>query len=294
MIETFDVELPHGIRIACRAAGDADAPLLVLLHGFPEAAFVWDEVITRLADRFRCVAPNLRGYAPSSVPSEVESYRPAHLVGDIAALVERLGGDAVLVAHDWGGAVAWNLAARQPAGLRRLVIINAPHPATFLRELRDNPQQQAASAYMNFLVRPDAGRLLAENDFERLWRFFEALGESPGCDWLDEPTRARYRALWQQGLDGPLNYYRATPLRPPTASDSAVNRIEFADRDVTVTLPTLVIWGEADRALPPSLLDGLERWVPSLHIERIAHASHWVIHEQPDRIAELIGNFAAG
>src|SRR5262245_24343388 len=124
-IETFLVELPHGIRLSCRAAGPADAPVLLFMHGFPEGAFVWDEVMLSLADRFRCVAPNLRGYEKSSAPAEVEAYRPKHLALDMAALIDHLGAPiAALVAHDWGGAVAWGIAAQRGDLLERLVIIN--------------------------------------------------------------------------------------------------------------------------------------------------------------------------
>ncbi len=295
MIDTFDVDLPHGIRLRCRAAGPPGAPLLILLHGFPEAAFVWDDVIARLCDRFRCVAPDLRGFGGSSAPQEVEAYRPKHLVRDVEALIAALGGPArAVVAHDWGGAVAWNLAAQHPHGLQRLVIINAPHPATFLRELQHNPAQQAASAYMNFLVRPDAARLLAENDFARLWRFFESSGKGAVLpQWLDAATQARYREIWQgRGLEGPLNYYRSSPLRPPTAQYRSVMDLQLPASLVIVHLPTRVIWGEADKALLPCLLDGLQAYVPNLEIQRLPEADHWVVHEQPDRVAESIADFA--
>ena len=298
MIETFDVELPEGTRLNCRAHGPAHAPLIVLLHGFPEAAFVWDPVMRLLGDRYRCVAPNLRGYGSSSAPAEVSAYRPKFLVADIVALIECLGAPAhVLVAHDWGGALAWNLAATHPDSLHRLVIINAPHPATFLRELQHNPVQQAASAYMNFLVRPDAERLLAENDFARMWPFFTGMGASdavrPDGAWLDEATRDRYRAVWRRGLSGPLNFYRASPLRPPTAQDRSLMDLQLPVEAVTVRLPTLVLWAEADRALLPALLDGLGEFVPDLRIKRLPGATHWVVHERPQRIADEVAAFAA-
>lgn len=297
MIDTFDVRLPHGIRLSCRAAGAADAPLIVLLHGFPEAAFVWDAVMAKLCDRYRCVAPNMRGYEASSAPSDVAAYRPKHLVADIVALIDHLGAPArALVAHDWGGALAWNLAAQHPQAIQRLVIINAPHPATFLRELQHNPAQQAASAYMNFLVRPDAERLLADNDFARMWSFFTGMGAAnpthPGGAWLDEATKDRYRDVWRRGLTGPLNYYRASPLRPPTAQDRTLMDLKLPAEAVTVHLPTRVLWAEADLALPSSLLDGLEVFVPVLSVERLPTATHWVVHEQPERIAREIAAFA--
>ena len=285
-LRTRDVTLSHGITLSCREAGPEGAPLVVLLHGFPEGAFVWDDVMLRLAPRLRCVAPNLRGYERSSAPAEVGAYRAKHLVTDIAALIQAAGAPAaLLVAHDWGGAVAWNLAAQQPALLHRLLILNSPHPATFLRELRDNPAQQAASAYMNFMCRPDAAALLAQNDYARLWGLFTGMG---GQAWLDEATRERYRAVWRHGLDGALNYYRASPLRPPLGPQDALHGIEFPDEAVTVRVPTTVLWGEADTALPPSLLDGLERWVPDLDLRRLPGATHWLLHEDPARVAATI------
>jgi len=286
MIETFELALPHGITLSCRAAGPRDAPRLVFLHGFPEGAFIWDELMTLLAGRFRCIAPNLRGYERSSAPREAEAYRAKHLMTDITALIAATGTGplAALIAHDWGGAVAWNLAVQRPELMEQLVIINSPHPGTFLRELQLNPAQREASAYMNFFCRPDAEDLLAANDYERLWPFFTQMGAA----WLDEATRQRYRELWDHGLIGPLNYYRASPLRPPTAEDPGAMAVQFAPEFVTVKLPTLVIWGEADTALPPSMLDGLETFVPQLALQRVPGATHWIVHEQPGLIAQAL------
>ena len=290
-IELFDLALAHGITLSCRAIGARNAPRrVVLLHGFPEGAFIWDEVMQRVggavAGDVRCVAPNLRGYECSSAPAEVEAYRAKHQVADIAALVEAQGAPIdLLVAHDWGGAAAWNLAAQRPHLIERLLIVNSPHPATYLRELRDNPAQQAASAYMNFLCRPDAAALLEENDFSRLWGFFTKMGAAP---WLTEDLRASYRALWRHGLEGALNYYRASPLRPALAPGAALDRLEFAPGAFNVNVPTTVLWGEADTALPVALLDGLEEFVAPLEIQRVAGASHWIVHEQPGLIAATI------
>ena len=291
MIETFDAVLPHGITLSCRATGRAGAPLLLFLHGFPEAAFVWDELLEHFGDRYRCVAPNLRGFGPSSAPVESEAYRVKHLMGDLEALIAQLGGGVLeaLVAHDWGGAVAWTFAALRPAAMKRLVIINSPHPATFLRELQHSPQQQAASAYMNFLCRPDAEKLLAENDFARMWPMFTNMGAADpariGGGWLTDGVRDQYRAIWGAGLRGGCNYYRASPLRPPLGPDDAVMSITFAPEFVTVTLPTLVIWAEDDIALPVALIDGLEAYVPQLRLVRVPGATHWIVHERPAFIA---------
>lgn len=291
MIETFDAVLPHGITLSCRATGRVGAPLLVFLHGFPEAAFVWDELLEHFGDRYRCVAPNLRGFGPSSAPAELEAYRVKHLINDLDALIAQLGGGPLeaLVAHDWGGAVAWTFAALRPQALKRLVIINSPHPATFLRELQHNPEQQAASSYMNFLCRPDAEQLLTDNDFARLWPMFTNMGAADparqGGGWLTDAVRDQYRAVWGAGMTGGCNYYRASPLRPPTAPDDPVMSIVFTPEFVTVTVPTLVVWAEDDIALPVALIDGLEAYVPQLRLVRVPGATHWIVHERPAFIA---------
>jgi pimeloyl-ACP methyl ester carboxylesterase len=291
-VERFDAVLPHGITLSCRAAGPRDgAPRVLLLHGFPEAAFIWDEVMRRLAPSVRCVAPNLRGYERSSAPPERAAYRARHLLADIAALIERGGAPIdLLVGHDWGGALAWVLAAQRPQLLKRLLIVNAPHPAAFLRELRDSPAQQQASAYMNFLCRDDAARLLRENDFARLYRLLTAMAPAP---WLDDAMRARYRDAWQHGLEGPLNYYRASPLRPPASPDDPIHTLSLEPEAVTVHVPTTVLWGDADRALLPSLLDGLDAYVADLEVQRIPDATHWLIHEQPARVTATIERLLA-
>ena len=298
-IHCHDQQLPHGITLACRSAGAADAPRrAIFLHGFPEAAFVWDEVLAALAGPgLRCVAPNLRGYAGSSAPAEVSAYRAKHLVADIDALIDATVATPgapidLLVAHDWGGGVAWNLAALRPQRVRRLAIVNSPHPGTMLRALRDDPDQQAASAYIQDLVRPDAAARLAADDFAAL---FAKLCKPPAPPWLTPARRAQYRAVWRQGLDGALNYYRASPLRPPRdALDTALQGLVLPDSVVKVAVPTTVLWGDADWALRPSLLDGLQGFVPDLAVHRHATASHWIVHEQPDWVIGHLRAVLAG
>ncbi len=303
MIETFDAALPHGITLSCRAAGERGRPTLLFLHGFPEAAFVWDGLLEHFAQPanggYRCVAPNLRGYERSSAPTEVSAYRARHLVQDIAALTDLLTAEAptpgrlaLLVAHDWGGALAWAFAAAHPQRLARLAILNAPHPVPFQRELAHSPSQQQASAYMNFLAQPEAAARLADNDFARLWPFFTAMAADSGpTAWLDHAMRERYRTVWRQGLHGGCAYYAASPLRPPTDGNPGAAAVQLPPEAVTVRVPTLVIWGMGDTALPATLLDGLPDFVPDLHIERLPGATHWLVHEQPQRIAALLGGF---
>jgi epoxide hydrolase 4 len=295
MIERYEQSLPHGITLSCRATGERGRPVLMFLHGFPEAAFVWDELLEHFArpehGAYRCVAPNLRGYERSSQPADVKAYRPKELVQDVAGLIAAEGAPLeCLVAHDWGGAVAWNLANQRPELLRRLAILNSPHPGTFLRDLQRDPKQQAASAYMNFLIRPDAEQLLREGDYRRLWSFFTQWGGAP---WLTDTTKQQYREVWDASLTGGLNYYRASPLRPAREGDPAAGTITLPREMLTVTVPTLVLWGMKDVALLPSLLDGLEAFVAALTVERVEDASHWIVHEQPQLVADRLARFLA-
>jgi epoxide hydrolase 4 len=296
MPELFQLALPHGITLSCRADGQRGHPVIVFLHGFPEGAFVWDVLLAHFAAKgYRCIAPNLRGFEKSSAPSDASQYRAKFLVQDIAALIaiESPGQPlACLVAHDWGGAVAWNMANQLPQLMQRLCIINSPHPGTFLRELRDSPTQQAASAYMNFLIRPDAEKLLAQDDYRRLWEFFTNMFAATGNHaWLTDEVKAQYRSVWDHGLTGGCNYYRASPIRPPTASDPGAKAVTLPREMLTVNLHTQVIWAMQDIALPPALIDGLEDYIPKLQVQRVPDATHWIVHEQPELVIQVLASF---
>jgi len=299
MIETFVRTLPNGTSLSCRAAGTPGRPLMMFLHGFPEAAFIWDELLLHFSapehGGFRCVAPNLRGFEQSSAPAEVAAYRPHLLVQDLAELAasESAGGRIeVLVAHDWGGAFGWGFANHFGDRVGRLVIINSPHPGTFARELQQNPAQQEASAYMNFLARPDAEQLLAADDFKRLWTFFERMKAGPdGYGWLTDEVKDRYREVWRAGLTGGCNLYRVTPLKPAMPGQPAAEIPMLPRERLTVNAPTLVLWALDDHALLPGLLDGLEEFVPRIEIRRVPDATHWIVHERPQFVAAEIEAF---
>ena len=301
MIETFSTDLPHGITLSCRAAGQRGRPLMLFLHGFPEGAFIWDTLMQHFAQPqhggFRCVAPNLRGFEKSSAPAEVAAYKPALMLQDIMALAGQEGVAGridTLVAHDWGGAFAWGAAHAHADRIGRLVIINSPHPATFARELKNNPAQQKASAYMHFLARPDAEALLAADDYRRMWPFFTTMRAGPeGFGWLTEAVRQQYRDVWGHGLTGACNLYRVTPLKPPGAGLTADAIPELTPEQVGVQIPTLVLWALDDTALLPGLLDGLGDYVPRLTVKPMPGATHWVVHEQPEAVAGHIETFVA-
>lgn len=284
----------HGLRLHYAQAGQPGRPLLLMLHGFPEFWFAWREPMKALARDFHVVAPDLRGFNLSDKPTDVKAYRIAPLMEDIRLLIERLGqGPCILVAHDWGGAVAWNFAARHASLVSRLVILNAPHNATFVRELCHNPQQQAASHYMLLHRSPLAEDLMSRNQHAFLSAMLRT--STPDDHWLDAATEARYRKAWAQpgALTGGLNYYRASPLFPPTASERGPLDIVIDPDTCRVEMPTLVLWGERDPFLLPGCLDGLQAHVPQLTVVRHPEASHWIVHEQPAFVIEQIQQWLA-
>ncbi|WP_077001296.1 alpha/beta fold hydrolase [Variovorax sp. KK3] len=301
MIQTFARTLPNGTTLSCRAAGEPGRPLMVFLHGFPEAAFIWDELMEHFSrpehGGWRCVAPNLRGFEKSSSPKEVEAYRAHLLVQDIEQLARSERDDGrieVLIAHDWGGAFGWGYGNQHGDTLGRLVIINSPHPGTFMRELRDNPAQQAASMYMNFLARPDAEAMLSADDYKRLWLSFTQMKAGPdGYGWLTEEVKNQYREVWDHGLTGACNLYRVTPMKPAIPGKPAAEFPELPRERLVVNVPTFVFWALDDAALLPGLLEGLEDYVPKLDLKKVPDATHWIVHEQPQYVASEIEAFLA-
>jgi pimeloyl-ACP methyl ester carboxylesterase len=278
----------EAVNLHIASCGDAGKPLLLMLHGFPEAWFAWAAMMPRFADRYHVVAPDLRGFNLSSKPPGVEAYRASETIGDLAALITALGhSSATVIAHDWGGAIAWGLAIGRPELVDRLVILNAPHPVTFARALAGDPAQQAASSYMNWLRAPGSEAALAENDFRRMDAMFSRFG---GAHWFDDTVRARYHEAWRQpgALQAMVNWYRATPMYPPTAEDPGTKRLARDASRLRVSVPARVIWGMEDPALLPVLLDGLEELGDDLRIRRMAGLTHWLVHEAPDRVAQAI------
>lgn len=288
----------NGIKLHCVAEGAADAPLMVFIHGFPEFWYAWKGQLEEFGRDHRAVAFDLRGHNLSDKPEGVDAYRYKVLLEDLRQLIEHLLADrddksCILVAHDWGGAIAWTFAAALPQYLKRLVIINSPHSVPFARALASDPQQQAASAYMVFLRTAKAERVMAKNNYERLLKMFShTLG---GHCALSEEEIVLYREAWAQprALDCALNLYRATPLYPPTADDPGAAALKLDPAMLKVHVPTLVIWGEADTALGTVLLDGLEDLVPDLRVKRIPEGSHWVVHEHPQQVSAAIREFLA-
>ena len=271
-----------GVRIHYAIAGPEDAPLAVFLHGFPDFWYSWREQMAALEDRFRVAALDMRGYNLSDKPKGVENYAMAHLVADVAAVIAAEGAEnAIVVGHDWGGAVAWNVAMERPELVRLLVILNLPHPRGLFRELTTNPDQQRNSQYAFNFQQPDAHK---------------ALTSAGLAFWVSDPeARKRYIAAFEQSdFEAMLNYYKANYPRPPQPEGEGAEASEtpagtgLASPDMpNVQSPVLMFHGLDDTALLPGALSGTWNWIDAdLTLVTIPGANHFV---QQDA-AELVSN----
>ncbi|MDT7814048.1 MAG: epoxide hydrolase 4 [Acidobacteriaceae bacterium] len=280
----------NGVRLHYVTTGKGK--LIMFVHGFPEFWYEWKNQLAEFGRNYQAVAPDMRGYNLSSKPAEVDQYQVKYLVEDLRALAEKLGHKKfILVAHDWGGAVAWAFAIAHPDYLEKLVIINAPHPGVFQRELRENPAQQKASQYMLMFRSAQAEQILSANNYAALVQAVLGPGLKSGV--FTEADQQAYIEAWSQpgALTGGLNYYRAARVGPPTGDDKQGTNFAAGLSSLEVKVPTLVIWGEKDTALLTGNLEGLDKFVPNLTIKKIPDGTHWVIHEQPALVNQYIREF---
>jgi len=275
----------NGIRLHYVESGSG--PLIIFLHGFPEFWYEWKNQLDEFGKDHHAVAPDMRGYNLSDKPANLDAYEMKNLVEDVRALSEHLGYKKfTLVAHDWGGGVAWSFAITHPELLDKLVIVNCPHPAILARELTNNPAQQKASQYMLMFRSPQAEQMLSANNYAALVE--GVLGDGLKSGVFTAADKDAYIAAWSQpgALTGGLNYYRAAKLGPPEGAAPAASLTADAPSQI-VKVPTLVIWGDKDTAL----LTGLDQFVPNLTVKRIPDGSHWVIHEKPALVNRYIRDF---
>ncbi|RLQ88084.1 alpha/beta fold hydrolase [Notoacmeibacter ruber] len=293
MTEVQSVEA-NGIEIAYEADGPENAPLLLCLHGFPEYRAGWSDIASILNKDFRIIRPDQRGYGQTEKPQGVQSYRTRHLAADMFALMESVapGETFFLAGHDWGASVAYAMAFSKPELIERLVIVNGPHPVTFQQAIFHDEKQRRASSYIAKLKAEDAEERLTENDYERL---LSMMADFSACPFLSDEKRQSYKEAWSQpgALTAMLNWYRASPIIVPNDEDGVEDAplLNLDDSLVQVTMPHLVIWGEEDTALRPSVLKGLEDHVDDLRKVFIPGAGHWVLHEKPQKVAELMRAF---
>src|ERR1700754_2132499 len=228
----------NGVRLHYATAGKGKK-LVIFLHGFPEFWYEWKNQLMEFGKDYTAVAPDMRGYNLSAKPAEVDQYQIKYLIEDVRALADKLGHKKfILVAHDWGGVVAWAFAIAHPECLEKLVIINAPHPGVFARELKDNPAQQKASGYMLMFRSPQAEHMLSDNNYAGMVNVVLSSGLKAGT--FTEADKQAYIEAWSQpgALTGGLNYYRAARVGPPAPGEKEGTSFGTASFDVKV--PTLV------------------------------------------------------
>ena len=289
------VGLSTGVTLNVAIDGPAEAPAVILLHGFPESHRTWRRVAPLLAGRFRLVMPDLRGFGGSDRPAEVEDYRTDRVVADIFALADALGIERfALVGHDWGGAAAWAAAIGGNPRIERLALVNAPHPVLFQKSLIEDAAQRAASQYITAFRAPGFEAVVAAMGFEA---FFDK-SFAPHVELASIPAaeRAQYIAEWSQpgALTAMLNWYRASPLLVPPPLLGVPLPDWVLGAFPRIGIPVRVIWGMADKALLPVQLDGLERLVDRLEVVRLPGVGHFAPWQAADEVAEALLPFLAG
>lgn len=275
----------NGNDFHLREWGDEEAPVLLMLHGFPEYGRAWEDLAQRLCPGFRCIAPDQRGYGQSYAPAEVEAYKMTHLVSDMVALIDSLGGPVAVIGHDWGAGVAYALSIARPDLVSQLVILNGVHPGPFQRALAVGGAQCAASQYIQVLRRDDAEERFSANGYAKLLSLF---AENMDMSWMTPELREDYVTEWARPgrLTGMLNWYRATSLVVPEPGVGADVPI-LPSQKFKVRVPHLLIWGSGDTALLPESTEGLERYCDALTRVEIETADHWIAHQKPDEVAQI-------
>ena len=295
MTEFCRVPLATGVTLNVALAGDAAAPPVILLHGFPESHRTWREVAPLLQDRIRLVMPDQRGFAESDRPLGVDEYRTDKVVADLFALSDALGIDRfALVGHDWGGAAAWAAAIRGDPRIERLAIINSPHPVIFQKSLVEDSAQRAASQYMNAFRAPGFEQAVEAMGLDTF--FDKTFGGHVDLALIPDDERRRYIAEWSEpgALTAMLNWYRASPLAVPPPGVTVPIPDWVLGTFPTVRVPTLVVWGLRDPALLPLQLDGLDRLVDDLTVVRLTDAGHFAPWEAPEAVAAALAPFLGG
>lgn len=290
------VSLPNGIELDVVDVGPKDGEVLIFLHGFPESHRTWRHQIAHFSDRYRCIAPDQRGYRGSSAPQDVASYTPDKLIGDVFLLADALGVENfTILGHDWGGAISWGTALGGQANGRvtRAVVANAPHPAIFQKLLYLDQAQRAASQYMRAFRDPGndvvvrehglVGILLKEVKWDRPSTMEQEERDALLQDWANPDTAMAM-----------LNWYRGSPMVVPPMDAPFELPSDYQPMALpNLTIPTLVIWAMDDLALPPSNLEGLDDIIDDLTLVQVPDCGHFVPWEAPEKFNAALEDFLA-
>jgi pimeloyl-ACP methyl ester carboxylesterase len=278
----------NGINFEVAAVGQGDR-LALCLHGFPEHAYSWRYQMPLLARLgYRVWAPNLRGYGATDSPQEIPAYKTRTLVEDVAALIRSSGAkETLLMAHDWGGALAWSLAMLQPQLIQRLIVLNLPHPACFARELR-RPVQISKSWYMFFFQLPGLPEFLLGRRQGRATSELIRRTSRDRSRFSDEVLEIyRQNATRPGGLTAMINWYRAA------FRNGAFTRLRNQSLR-KIAVPTLFLWGDADPALSIRTTRGTEDYVTDLTFRVFPGVSHWIQQEAPEAVNAMIEAWIEG
>jgi len=284
----------NGQSLHVKMAGPEGAPVILMLHGFPEYWASWSQVAKLFIDTHRVVLPDQRGFNLSSKPTEIDAYNTKHLVADMAALIEQVSPNrkVILCGHDWGASVAYALAMRHADNISHLIIANGVHPICFQKALMAGGAQTDASQYINYFCQPDVEHSLAEDKFRRLLNMFQKFSSAP---WLTDEIKATYRTAWQgpETVAAMLNWYRASPLQVPKSGESGQElAITDAMREkYKISMPHLLLWGLQDVALLPEAREDLGEFAGDLTMKENDTAGHWILHEEPKWVATQINEF---
>ena len=258
-----------GVKIHYAAIGPKSAPLIVMIHGFPDFWYTWRDQMEALSKDYYVVAIDQRGYNLSDKPKGVENYDMKFLVGDVAAVIKHLGREkAIVVGHDWGGAVAWSTAMMMPQIVDKLIILNLPHLRGLSRELANNPQQQKNSQYARNFQKEDAHKMLKAEQI---------------AGWVKDPeARKKYiEAFNRSDFEAMLNYYKQNYPREPYKEDTSPI--------IKVKAPVLMIHGLGDTALLPGALNNTWDWLEKdLTLVTIPGASHFVQQDASEMVTRSI------
>jgi pimeloyl-ACP methyl ester carboxylesterase len=322
MIREYEVVLPSTTiqYLSANIEEITIKPILLFFHGFPECSFAWEKYLNAMSTEYCVIAPDLPGYRFSTGFKSTDEYNIENLIASMSAFVRQILIDSSqqkvhLVAHDWGGAIAWPLVAFHESLFHSLTIINAAHPSAFTREMRDNPVQQGKSEYIADFMQADAVINIQNNDFCMFKRLFgpqfftvenenenenvdasnsngkAVIGHQKEDSLLTSRQQTEYISQWNdaKSLENMLNYYRKMPQIKTKGYVSQQAPLKIPN--IRINLPTLVLWGEDDSAFVIDNLIGLDEWVPNLQIHKIAGATHWVHHQYPEYIMARLNEF---
>jgi epoxide hydrolase 4 len=282
---TFDYAQIGGVRLHYAKAGTGDK-LVILLHGFPECWYSWRHQINALSDEYTVVAPDMRGYNLSDKPTSVFDYEVDKLVDDVTGLIRHFGrAEAAIIGHDWGGGTAWALAQKHPQYVWKLAVLQTPPVSLWRKNLTF--KQLLASWYMFFFQIPALPEFIFKmNDYAVLANALKNSTAEKGV-FTDEDL-AEYKKAWSEpfALTAMLNYYRANVIKRFTAKSEEDQK--------KITVPTIFIYGEQDKAILPETVKGVGEFVDADYEEfHIPTSGHWVQQEASEAVTEILREFLA-